>query len=79
MIKLEEKKKIVKWLQDNFINSEAVFVVDYRGLKVAELMQLRKNLRECSAIFKVVKNTLARWGAEKAELREIIPFFVGPT
>jgi len=79
MIKLEEKKKIVKWLQDNFINSEAAFVVDYRGLKVAELIQLRKNLRECNAIFKVVKNTLARWGAEKAELREIVPFFVGPT
>lgn len=79
MIKLEEKKKTVKWLQDNFTSSQAAFVVDYRGLKVAELMQLRKNLRECDAVFKVVKNTLARRGAEGANLREIIPFFVGPT
>lgn len=78
-MKLEEKRERVRWLQECFLNNQAVIVVDYRGLKVAELTQLRKNLRECSAVFRVIKNTLARRGAEQANLKELIPFFVGPT
>jgi len=78
-MKLNEKKEKAKWLQENFLNNQAVIVVDYRGLKVAELTQLRRSLRECSAVFRVVKNTLAQRGAEQANLKELVSLFVGPT
>ncbi len=78
-MKLNEKKEKVRWLQENFLNNEAIIVVDYQGLKVSELTQLRRMLRECKATFKVVKNTLAQRGAEQVNLRDLISFFMGPT
>ncbi|MBC7189670.1 50S ribosomal protein L10, partial [Candidatus Aerophobetes bacterium] len=79
MMKIEEKKEKVKWLEENFLKSCAVFVVDYRGLATDELTTLRRKLRESNALFKVVKNTLARLGAERANLKTLHPLFVGPT
>jgi len=79
MMTIEEKKEKVKWLKDNFLKSPASFVVDYRGLKVDELTELRRKLKESKAIMRVVKNTLAKRGAGEANLRELEPFFVGPS
>lgn len=78
-MKIEEKKEKVKWLEENFLRSSAVFVVDYRGLATDELTTFRRKLRESNALFKVVKNTLARLGAERANLKTLHLLFVGPT
>lgn len=78
-MKIEEKKEEVRWLQKNLLNSPASFVVDYRGLKVDELTQLRRKLRGSKALLQVVKNTLARRGAGKADLKQLESLFVGPT
>ena len=43
-------------------------VVDYRGLTVAEVTELRKQLREAGIEFKVYKNSMTRRAAEAAEL-----------
>jgi len=79
MMRIEEKKEKVKWLRENFLKSSASFIVDYRGLKVDELTQLRRKLKECKGALHVVKNTLARRGAEQADLKELNSLFVGPT
>jgi len=78
-MKLEEKKEQVKWLKENFLKSSASFLVDYRGLKVDELTELRRKLKEHKAVFKVVKNTLAKRGAEEANLSDLCSLFIGPT
>lgn len=57
----------------------ASFIVDYRGLKVAELTELRNKLREGKAIFRVVKNTLAMRSIQGKELEGLVQWFSGPT
>jgi len=57
----------------------ASFIVDYRGLKVAELTELRNKLREGKAIFRVVKNTLAARSIQGKELEGLVQWFSGPT
>ncbi len=57
MAKVELKQPVVQEIADNFKDAQAVVVVDYRGLTVAEDTQLRKTLREAGIIYKVYKNT----------------------
>ena len=55
---LENKKAIVNEIKSNIENSESVIVFTYQGLTVAELSQLRRQLRESQSEVKVYKNTL---------------------
>lgn len=76
---LQEKKQIVEDLAEKFQNSASFVVVDYRGLTVAEVTDLRTQLREAGVEMHVVKNTLLRRAAEKAEIEGLDDAFVGPT
>lgn len=75
----ESKEKIVQEIADKFKTSVSTVVVDYRGLSVAEMTELRKQLREADVDFKVYKNTLSRLAAESAELSELNEFLTGPS
>jgi large subunit ribosomal protein L10 len=55
---LEEKKAIVASLQQTLSESTMTVVVNYRGLTVSEMTDLRRRLREKGAVCKVTKNTL---------------------
>lgn len=74
-----EKKAIVEELSDKFSQAESLVITDYVGLNVAEMTELRKQLREAGVEYKVVKNTLAKIAADQMELEEIDEYFVGPT
>lgn len=74
----EKKGQVVQEIAEKFKNSVSTVVVDYRGLSVAEVTELRKQLREAGVEFKVYKNTLARLAAEEAELTELNEFLTGP-
>lgn len=52
--------------------------MDYRGLTVAQVTELRKQLRESGVEFKVYKNTLTRRAAEIAGVAGINEFLTGP-
>ena len=52
--------------------------MDYRGLNVAQVTELRKQLREAGVEFKVFKNTLVRRAAEVAGVEAINEFLTGP-
>jgi large subunit ribosomal protein L10 len=52
--------------------------VDYRGLNVAQVTELRKQLREAGVEFKVYKNTLTRRATEAVGLEGINDVLVGP-
>lgn len=57
---LANKKEIVAELQQQLSESELAVVIDYKGLSVAEITDLRNRLREKGAFCKVTKNTLMR-------------------
>ncbi len=57
---LEDKKEIVAELKETLSQSQLAVVIDYKGLTVAEITDLRKRLRPKGAECKVTKNTLMR-------------------
>lgn len=57
---LEDKKAIVAELKETLDASQLAFVIDYKGLTVAEISDLRNRLRPSGAVCKVAKNTLMR-------------------
>ena len=57
-ISKEKKVQMVADYMERLSNTEAVFVTGYRGLTVAGVSELRRQLREADAVFQVVKNTL---------------------
>jgi len=76
---IEKKKDIVKEITDKFRESQTTVVVDYRGLNVAEVTQLRKELRDAGVDYKVYKNTMTRRAISNVELDELSETLVGPT
>lgn len=76
---IERKKSVVQEITDQFRDSQTTVVVDYRGLDVAEVTQLRKELREAGVVYKVYKNSMTRRAVANVELDELSDTFVGPT
>ena len=65
---IETKQQVVTEIADKLRESKSTIVVDYRGLTVSEVTELRKQLRDAGIDFKVYKNTMTRRAAETAEL-----------
>ncbi|ASK61668.1 50S ribosomal protein L10 [Virgibacillus phasianinus] len=76
---IESKKQVVQEIADKLQSSQSTVLVNYRGLDVAEVTELRKQLREEGIEFKVYKNTMTRRAVEQAELNELSDTLVGPT
>lgn len=62
---LSKKQEIVNELAEKMQSSVAGVLVDYKGITVEEDTQLRSKFREAGVEYKVVKNTLTRFAAEK--------------
>lgn len=75
---IDVKKEIVSEITDKLQRSVAAVVVDYRGLKVGEVTEFRKQCREQNLEYKVYKNTLTRMAAKNAGMEELIDELVGP-
>jgi large subunit ribosomal protein L10 len=71
--------EFVKDLEVKFRNTRTVFVTDYRGLKVSDLANLRRQLRELGVDFRVAKNTLALIAADRSGLTGLGALLKGPT
>lgn len=76
---IEDKKKIVDEIAGKLKESISTIVVNYRGLSVAEVTELRKQLREANVDYKVYKNTFARRATAITELTELDDALTGPT
>lgn len=61
---LENKKEIVSDLKEKLSQTQMAVVIDFKGLTVAEITDLRKRLRPTGAECKVTKNTLMRIAIE---------------
>ncbi|GKS14421.1 50S ribosomal protein L10 [Paenibacillus chitinolyticus] len=76
---LAEKEQIVSDLSEKLRASSCTIVTDYRGLNVAQVTELRKQLREAGVEFQVLKNSMVRRATANAELTELDAHLTGPT
>ncbi|MCO4329131.1 MULTISPECIES: 50S ribosomal protein L10 [Staphylococcus] len=76
---IEAKKQHVDEISEQLKSSVSTVFVDYRGLTVAEVTELRKQLREAGVQYKVYKNTMLRRAAEKAGIEGLDEHLAGPT
>ena len=75
-----KKAQEVKHLADELANSQLVVLTDYRGLTVAEIGHLRRQLRETDTRLEVAKNTLVRRAASEVGVENSInDLLAGPT
>ncbi|MDF2854188.1 MAG: ribosomal protein [Neobacillus sp.] len=75
---IDKKIQIVDEITTKFKASKSTIVVDYRGLTVGEVTELRKQLREAGIDFKVYKNSMTRRAADAAELSGLNEALTGP-
>lgn len=75
----DEKAAVIDRIAGELQGSQAVFAVDYRGITVAQIAQLRSRLREADTSFSVVKNSLTERAADKAGAESLKAILEGPT
>ena len=66
-------------LERAFKSTDSAVVVDYKGLKVPEVTELRRQIRGARGQYKVVKNTLARRALKGTSFETLTEYFVGTT
>lgn len=76
---IQEKQQAVDVITAKLRESSTTVVADYRGLNVAQVTELRRQLREAGIEFQVLKNTLVRRATASAELSELDAVLTGPT
>lgn len=74
-----QKVEAVQALKERLESSDAALLAEFSGLKVGEMMQVRRKLAENGTNFGVVKNTLGRIAATQAGMEELIPLLRGST
>lgn len=65
-MKKEEKGEIIEQIKELVKNSSAMFLVDYRGVNVADINKLRSSFRKEGVTYKVFKNTLFKKALEQS-------------
>jgi large subunit ribosomal protein L10 len=74
-----QKGELVAELNQVFQDTGTVVVTHYSGLTVAEMSELRAQMREVGAQFRVTKNKLTKLALEDTKCSPIISMFTGPT
>ncbi|MGI5998574.1 MAG: 50S ribosomal protein L10 [Lutispora sp.] len=74
---LELKQQIVSEVKEKLEKSSAVLLVDYKGINVADVTELRKRFREAGVDYKVYKNTLFKRAAQELGIEELNEFLEG--
>jgi large subunit ribosomal protein L10 len=75
----EQKAAVIDEIAADITESHAIFAVDYRGITVAQVSELRGKLRESDATLRVVKNSLTERAADKAGTDLLNGLLSGPT
>lgn len=75
---IDRKKTAVLEIADKMKDAKSTVVVEYRGLSVAEITQLRRDLRAEKVEFKVYKNSLVQRAAEQIGAQDLVQDLVGP-
>ena len=76
---IAKKAEVVKQTVELINNAESAIDVDYRGLTVAEVTDLRKQLRDAGVKMSVIKNKILDRAVEGTDYEDLKSTFVGPT
>ena len=79
MLNISQKQEQVKRLAKEFLESEISILVDYKGLDVLKMTDLRAQLRNEGIQMEVVKNTLLERASEGTDAALMKDFYKGPT
>lgn len=75
---LEAKKVLVTEIQSKFTDAVSTVVVEYRGLSVIQMTELRRQLSKEGIELKIYKNKMASRAAEAAGFEAINEYLTGP-
>ncbi len=76
---LQAKAQIVEEIKEKISSSQSMVLVDYRGLNVAQLTELRKRYRDAGVDYKVYKNTMMRFAFKELGLEDFNEYLKGPS
>jgi len=74
-----DKEAELQSLEAAFKGSDSAILVNYKGLNVPQVTELRRQLRGAKASYKVVKNTLAKRALKGTSFEALETFFEGTT
>jgi len=74
----EKKAKIIDGIAEDLARSTVVIATGYQGMTAKEMAELRQLLCRAGIDFRVVKNSLARLAADKANRPQVISLIEGP-
>jgi large subunit ribosomal protein L10 len=77
--KVEQKQVIVNEIKEKLEKATSAVLVDARGLTVAQDTELRKQLREAGADYKVYKNTMMNFAVQGTQFEGLKDYFDGPS
>lgn len=75
----DEKQQLIEELQKEIGGAPNAFLVEFKGITVPQVTELRKQIRESGSGYVVVKNTLALLALKDSPLVELREHFSGPT
>ena len=73
------KKEAVEQLHTVFKTTSVAIVAQYSGLTVAQMQNLRRQMKQAGATVKVTKNRLAKIALDGTDAAAVIPLLKGPT
>ena len=76
---INQKKEEVSKLAEKFKESKLVLLADYRGISVESVTNLRKDLRNTNAEYKVIKNNITKRALAEAGIEGLEDKLEGPT
>jgi large subunit ribosomal protein L10 len=74
-----DKEAELQLLEGMFHGADAAILIDYKGINVPQVTELRRELKKASASYKVVKNTLARRALKGTSFETLAAHFEGTT
>ena len=76
---ISAKSEIVSQIKDKLSRAKSVVIVDYRGLTVSEVTELRNNMRAAGVEYKVLKNTMMSRACEELGITGVEEHLSGPS
>ena len=76
---IEMKKAVVAEIKEKLVAAKSVVLIDYRGLTVAEVTELRNQCRKAGVEYAVLKNTMVSLAAKEVGIEGLDAFLKGPT
>ena len=79
MLNISQKQELVERVAKQLVDAEISILVDYKGLDVLQITELRAKLREAGVTMEVVKNSLLRLASKGSDSALMDDFYKGPS